>query len=900
MTSPHTPTRPLMSPQTLGQSWASLPASVSDWREGDQIGPFQLKRPLGEGGMGTVWLAEQLQPLHRDVAIKVMRQERRGALDEAYFEVERQALARLSHRVIAQIYDAGRLPDGTLFFAMEYVPGVPLDEFIRESRPSPSELARLFADICLGVQHAHQRGLIHRDLKPANLLVQRVDGVAMPKIIDFGIATSVTPAGAGSENTVAGTRAYMSPEQRMPDAAGIDARTDVYALGAVLAESLYLLAGIDTTVEIESTRMRQALTQSLGRDMPADEAALVEGLGELKDVPAELRAIAVHAMAEDRELRYVSVAAMGEDLSRWLARQPVSAMGASRWYSFRCLLRRNALLSFAVVIAVLALGVFAIAMAIQASRIAREADRANAALSELQAVTDFQTGVLLTINGESVGNRIRDELKARHRAGLEAEKLPPAAIDAQVDEMQSKLAAVNFTDIARASLDEGIFARGLAGMREKFAEKPRILAELLQSSAMAMRDLGLLQQSEAPQAEALAIRRRIFGKYHERTAVSLNEAGVLAQYQGKSVEARALFEEAIDVHSKVSGEADLAKLTAMSNLASQLQIAREYKASEALYRQVIALEAMALAADDPQLITTHNNLAVVMYQMGDYAGAEAAFLRLLDLQRKARTDDAKTLTTLNNLSATTRLQGKVIEAEAYLREAITTGSRLQGAEHRQILGFISSMGSVLNELERFDEAEAHYRRALEGRSRVLGENHADTVRSEANLAAFLIRQDRLDEAESLLRHGYAQMRISLGDESAETIFAMADVAELKRKQGLPEVAVAMLREHEAAIRRVGIGASESRLAANRLTLGKALTALGGAVNLAEAQAALEEAHAITLRTRGESHTQTRDLAGLLADLLTTRETLQPGTGHAAKAAEWAAKRNGGQSADSAR
>ncbi len=240
LSEPETPSDDLTRPDTLVDDWAFLPESHVQWRAGQRLGPFRLKRQLGRGGMGLVWLADQLEPLQREVAIKVMLAANTSPVAEAWFQIERQALAQLSHRAIAQIYDAGRLPDGGLFFAMEYVPGEPLDDYLERHPTSLEDLAELLIEICSGVQHAHQRGLIHRDIKPANLLVSQVDGRAQPKLIDFGVAVSAagTLASASTSSDGAGTRAYMAPEQLNPDESGIDARCDVYALGAVLAQCL--------------------------------------------------------------------------------------------------------------------------------------------------------------------------------------------------------------------------------------------------------------------------------------------------------------------------------------------------------------------------------------------------------------------------------------------------------------------------------------------------------------------------------------------------------------------------------------------------------------------------------------------------------------------------------------
>jgi tetratricopeptide (TPR) repeat protein len=324
-----------------------------------QLGPYRLRQLLGRGGMGQVWLADQLEPIKRMVALKLQRERVDHSIGKALFEIERQALAQLLHPYIAQIYDAGTTARGELYFAMEYVDGLPLDQFVAKHKLSLRQTVELLVRVCRGVQHAHQRGLIHRDLKPGNVLVMESDGSALPKIIDFGVAVGIDPR-AGSVKVVSaiGTQAYMAPEQRTPGPEGIDARVDVYALGVMLLQALLESIGakLDQKLAmIDGEQLRALLTPSPSTQDHRALPAIPNSGQWLRKLPRELRAIVRKAMSEQRGQRYDSASALAEDLEQWRQKRPVRAMELGRLYAIACFVRRYRALSFAGAVAVVAL-----------------------------------------------------------------------------------------------------------------------------------------------------------------------------------------------------------------------------------------------------------------------------------------------------------------------------------------------------------------------------------------------------------------------------------------------------------------------------------------------------------------------------------------------------------------
>ena len=353
------------------------------------FGPFRVIERIGQGGMGEVFLAEREEPRQR-VAVKVIRADRVGRIYRARFEVERETLARMDHTNIARLYDAGEA-DGLLWFAMEYVPGQPLDEYCREHKLTLAQRLAVFAQVCDGVQHAHRKGVLHRDQKPANVLVREIDGHSVAKIVDFGLAHPVDPTQlrdtlVGEVRKFAGTVGYMSPEQA-ECSADLDIRADVYSLGVVLYE---LLTG-QLPNDFGSLRAEELLQlgQFLRLHEPPKPSTRLSRLGdELTSTAAERRVspkrlrsqvrgeldwVTMRALAADRRERYATVRELGQDIERFLKQQPVSAGPPSAVYVLRKWVRRNARAVAAAAVVVVLVGLSA-ANAIRLARVAEAAE----------------------------------------------------------------------------------------------------------------------------------------------------------------------------------------------------------------------------------------------------------------------------------------------------------------------------------------------------------------------------------------------------------------------------------------------------------------------------------------------------------------------------------------------
>lgn len=323
---------------------------------GTRIGAFELREKLGEGGMGTVYAAEQRGPVERRVALKLIKPGMDSAQVLMRFEAERQALARMAHPNVAQVYDGGTTPDGRPFFAMELVDGEPVTSYCDRHTLTTRARLGLFLQICHGVQHAHVKGLIHRDLKPSNLIVTQQDGQAVPKIIDFGIARATT--GRLTDRSlhtqvgqIVGTLDYMSPEQADPTGADIDIRSDVYTLGVVLYQLLsgqlpfhHLGDNVPLSERQRAIREVDPPTPSTRLRARAAQIAPLHGTEPrtlVRQLAGDLDWICMRALEKDPARRYQSAAELAYDVRRHLAHEPVHAGRPGALYRARKFVRRH-------------------------------------------------------------------------------------------------------------------------------------------------------------------------------------------------------------------------------------------------------------------------------------------------------------------------------------------------------------------------------------------------------------------------------------------------------------------------------------------------------------------------------------------------------------------------------
>jgi eukaryotic-like serine/threonine-protein kinase len=701
-------------------AWLDAPREEAEERK--NIGPYQLIRKLGEGGMGQVWLAEQTAPVKRQVALKLVRA---GMYDPAMlqrFQAERQSLAIMDHPAIAKVFDAGATPEGQPYFVMEYVPGPPITEYCNSQKVKVRERLELFIQACEGVQHAHQKAIMHRDLKPANILVVEVDGKPTPRIIDFGLAKAATPAGEGQTlftqaGAFLGTPGYMSPEQADPGVLDVDTRTDVYSLGVVL---YVLLTG---SLPFE-TKQKQPLDEMLRRlreeDPPrpstkltADRAtstgAAAERGTEPKQLLSELRGdldwITMKAVERDRGRRYGTPSELAADLRRYLNHEPVQARPASVGYRLAKYARRHRAGVAATVVIAALLVAFGVAEAVQLRRITRERDRAN-------RITDFMTNMF----------KVPDPSETRGNAITAREVLDKASKDINT---------------------------ALSG-------DPELQGDLMAAMANTYFNLGLHQQALQLLEQASGIESRVLGLNNPKTLQVMSLQGLILQRQGHYVESENLLRETWERQSRSLGPENTYTLITLDRLGETLTVERRYAEAEKMQRRVVEIRRRTAARDDDELLQAMDELAYTLLRKGSYAEAEKLQREVLETERSTHGEDYPlTLREMDNLSLTLEGEGKYAEDEKLLRHALELHLRVFGPSHPRTLGIMRNLANVLLDENRYADAEKMYRQILDVRRSVSGPESPSVIDTLGLLGVTLADQKRFPEAEKLFQEAIA-------------------------------------------------------------------------------------------------------------------------------------------------
>jgi tetratricopeptide (TPR) repeat protein/tRNA A-37 threonylcarbamoyl transferase component Bud32 len=786
-------------------------------KAGDVIGRYTLVEELGHGGFGTVWMADQQEPVKRRVALKILNLGVDTRQVVARFEQERQALALMDHKNVARVLDAGATATGRPYFVMDLVEGEPIGAYCDKRLLTIDARLELFMQVCNAVQHAHGRGIIHRDLKPSNILVSTQDGVPHATVIDFGIAKATSQKLTDkslltAQHQVVGTVLYMSPEQA-EGSLDIDTRTDVYSLGAVLYE---LLTGAtpfnkDTVehamfhvvqrliCEVEPPKPSSRITQSedtlasvaaTRRVSPARLGALVRG---------ELDWIVMKALEKERSRRYESASGLARDIAAYLRNEAVVAAPPSAFYRLRKFVRRNRVTVASVIAVTVALVIGVIGFAWQANVARGQRDRAMFAegetarrAGELKKVADYQARMLQEIDVAKAGFDLMADLRARHGAALEKGRLPEAETSARKAAFQRELHAVNGTDVAVALLVRTVIAPAVRTIETQFADQPLVDAALRTTLGVVYQRLGRNEEALALHERAFALRANSLGEENPDTLASRYGIGKSLGEMQKLVEAEVAVRATLKGYERALGEDHESTLATRSLLATQLHFQGRYEESEALIRDVLERRRRLLGPEDPRTLDTMSELGMFLRNRGKWADAETVLRAAVESQR--RVAPASVIASLSSLGVVLQSQHQYAAAEPYLQEALERSRRDRGEDHPSTVIHLHNLATLLMDAGKLAEAEAAASEALQKSRELRGDEHSETLKALSVMGIVSSRRGRAAEAERYYRESIETGRRVLGEEHPDTIVWTANLGFLLKDLGRLDEAEESLRD----------------------------------------------------------------------------------------------------------
>jgi serine/threonine-protein kinase len=871
---------------------------------GQAIGAYTLRSSIGEGGMGSVWLAERSDGRFEGlVAIKLLRPGLIGREGEARFEREGSILARLRHPHIAHLIDAGLSPSGQPYIVLEHVDGERIDRYCDAGRLSIDARLHLYLDVLAAVAHAHANLVVHRDLKPSNVLVD-TDGRV--KLLDFGIAKLLE--GAALPGAIEATRTgqrlmtpqYASPEQ--VEGGAITTASDVYSLGVLLYVLLtghlpYRRPGTTSdslqraVVEQDAERPSTAIGRGTGEgsrrpsERVAGDGPTQEALSEARGLrPQQLRRklrgdldnIVLMALRKEPERRYASVALLSEDLRRYRELLPVAAQPDTLGYRARKFVGRH---KAGVGVAAMALAMIvglAATMTVQAARLARQRDEIRAERDKALEVTGFLEEVFA---GSDPGEARGETVTARELLDMGA-----ARVMAKLQNQPETQAALALA-IGKVYLSLGLNERALPLLRRSLAERQRLHGDSHLDVADSLLALSVLDQNrgdfaaaEASQRRALAILRRQLGDEDRKVGDTLTDLSVTLLALAKYPDAETVVREALVIHRKTSGGQEAVAYD-LNNLASVLRRSGRPAEAKAVYRDALSVARSVFGPAHPQLARTINNLAVVLRDEGDVAGAEPLMREALAMSRKLYgTEHPDIALQLSNLAALVGARGDADEWVAMARQSLEMRRRLLGPDHEQVAMSLDNLGRALAQKRDFTAARPLYEEALRIQRTVYGDEHPRVADVLADLAELHLAQGDPGSADSLAREALAIRRKRLGESHAEVGSSLLTLGSIRLAAGAGEEAEQLLRQGLAVLVEA-LPEGHWRIGEARSRLGACLVARGKS---AEAEALLIEGLESLLRRLGPASDRSE---AALERLVAFYE----GRGDAAAAAAWRAR-----------
>ncbi|MFV1980107.1 MAG: tetratricopeptide repeat protein [Rhodothermia bacterium] len=735
-------------------------------KAGRSVGPYTIIRELGHGGMGIVYLAER-KDVGKKVALKLVSDR---AADEHYtrrFLFEREVLARLQHPNIAQLLDAGVSDDGTPWFAMQYVNGIPVTTFCDDHRLGINERLELFGVVCQAVHHAHRHLVIHRDLKPSNIMV---DEEGQVKLLDFGIAKLVeSDQGDGVDLTQSGHRmmtpAYASPEQVTEQA--VTTASDVYSLGILLYEILtgerpYQTDGLSHAEILKNVCDTIPATPSTAvqRTQRATEHKTGMRTSSLqRRLRGDLDKIVMMALRKEPERRYESAQAFVDDVKAHLAGLPVKAQPDSFSYRTRKFGKRHRLAVAGAIGAVALVIGFGLFYTIQ---ISSERDRAKKEAGRAEEITSFLVDLFQANDpSEAKGDSITvSDVLARGQDRL-ADLAGQPELQA---EMMATVAQV-YRSLGNFPEAESLLVAAYEILKQENGPNDPAVVKARFQIAEVMGDLGDVEGSLEIHHEVLPLQERTFGHVSHEVGHTLSNMGYLHRVASRYDSAEVYYLQSIDVQRAVVPIDSSALGSTIDNFGVVMGITGRYDEAGILFSEALEIFKGLYGRYHPKVFTASGNVGTLYSRLGDLHKADSIQTDALEIARRIfPASHPKIGIAVSNLAAVESMLGNFETALPLYVEAREIATRTYGPEHLEVALETSSVGVTLYELGRLDEAEPIVREALEIRMRLVGEKHRATATNLNRLGQVRLAQGFADEAIELVGRSLSTRRELFGDE----------------------------------------------------------------------------------------------------------------------------------------
>jgi len=775
-----------------------------------EFGPYRILKLLGEGGMGVVYLAERTH-LGTEVAIKVLRDAWLSPARRERFASEQRTLAQLNHPQIARLYDAATLDDGTPYFVMEYVEGIPLTQYCRKHNTSIEERLKLFRSVCEAVEHAHGHAVIHRDLKPSNILVKSDGSV---RLLDFGIAKQLESLDLQVDQTMTGLRlmtpAYAAPEQIRGDRVGIN--TDVYSLGVILFE---LLTG-QLPFDLSNLTPAEAAT-IIALHEPGKPSATVKRAANVdanahasplsKAAWADLDVLCLTAMHKDSQRRYRSVEALIRDIDHYLNAEPLEARPDTLPYRTAKFVSRN---RSGVATAA---GVFAIIIGLATFftvRLEKARDAAMAEAARTQRIQKFMTNLF---QGGDAAAGPADSLRVvtlLDRGVLEAKSLNS---DRKVQaELYQNLGGI-YQKLGKFDEADSLLHSALDQRKSLFGADSPEVAESLIELGLLRSDQAHLEDAEQLVRQGLEMDKRHLPPDHPAVAKAMLAFGKVLAERGSYDQAIRTLTQAVRIES-APGVAPADLVASLSALADAQYSAGHYDICDSLYRRILEMHRKLYGDRHPLVAEDLMNLGSDQLDLGYYSEAERFVRHALDITESYYgKDHPKTATDLTILGRALQYQKKYDEAVAVLQRALAIQEHVYGPVHPSVADTVNELGNVASMRDHLDEAESQFRRVVDIYRAIYGDHHFYVAIALSNLAGIYMDKKDYSRAEPIFRDVVRRLTETLGPENVNTGIAEIKLGRtLLREKKYKEAEVETLAGYENQIKQTSPSTSFVRAA----------------------------------------------------------------------------------------